>query len=367
MENLVSVKPQLITTLSLFRCEGLFLHPPSRNAVEIPKTEFTALRTWLKKYRGSWDGRHQAFKFPFNTEPFVSAILATHKAPKPNPLALHPTPRALCLAAASLADLYQGWGESGYRVLEPNGGTGALLDIIEELRGEGGTLHTCELDPLNQGTLSAKGYHLVGDDFLQYSVSEEEKYDIIIMNPPFSVKGDQAAWVTHIRHAYSLLKPRGRLVAISPEFGGILNTGNNAEREFIEWLSMDGTLYAEQVEAGTFATAKGIKTMLFSLSGPSDRTDYLVCEARAQEQFELIYHNSGDIYGDVYTITEGHTKPMTNPEVDQVVDRVLREAREHQAFLPRCYHFAYCDLLQPAGILSSPEYDDKGQALLFAA
>lgn len=51
-------------------------------------------------------------------------------------------------------------------------------------------------------------------DFLSYT--PEGPYDVIVMNPPFSVEGDKLAYVTHIEHAWSMLKEGGHLVAVVP-------------------------------------------------------------------------------------------------------------------------------------------------------
>ena len=61
-------------------------------------------------------------------------------------------------------------------------------------------------------------------------------YDRIVMNPPFSDRRD----VEHVQHAYELLKPGGRLVAIMGE-GSFFGSDKKAVA-FREWLeSVGGT------------------------------------------------------------------------------------------------------------------------------
>ena len=56
------------------------------------------------------------------------------------------------------------------------------------------------------------------------------------MNPPFSNRRD----IEHVRHAYELLKPGGRIVAIMGE-GSFFGSDKKAT-EFREWLdSLNGT------------------------------------------------------------------------------------------------------------------------------
>ena len=70
-------------------------------------------------------------------------------------------------------------------------------------------------------------------------------YDRIIMNPPFSNRRD----AEHVRHAYSLLKPGGRIVAIMGE--GVFFGQDKKAQDFREWLeSVDGT--SEKLPEGSF-------------------------------------------------------------------------------------------------------------------
>lgn len=70
-------------------------------------------------------------------------------------------------------------------------------------------------------------------------------YDRILMNPPFSNGRD----IDHVRHAYTLLKPGGRIVALMGE-SAFTNQSKKAT-EFREWLeSVGGT--DEKLPAGSF-------------------------------------------------------------------------------------------------------------------
>lgn len=70
-------------------------------------------------------------------------------------------------------------------------------------------------------------------------------YDRIIMNPPFSNRRD----AEHVRHAYSLLKPGGRIVAIMGE--GVFFGQDKKAQDFRDWLeSVGGT--SEKLPEGSF-------------------------------------------------------------------------------------------------------------------
>lgn len=74
---------------------------------------------------------------------------------------------------------------------------------------------------------------------------EGKRYDRIIMNPPFSDRRD----AQHVQHAYSLLKPNGRIVAIMGE--GVFFGNDKKAQAFRDWLdSLDATV--EKLPEGTF-------------------------------------------------------------------------------------------------------------------
>lgn len=183
-------------------------------------------------------------------------------------------------------------------VLEPSAGMGHLADRIREAGAEPDVI---EISPERRELLEEKGYHLAQyDDFLQMEPRkfftygdlfrapdgkegtmrgvgrmgsqrvrlEDENgnrlglydrdeltgighrgtwsgYDRIIMNPPFSNRRD----AEHVMHAYTLLKPGGRIVAIMGE--GVFFGQDKKAQEFRDWLeSVGGT--SEKLPAGSF-------------------------------------------------------------------------------------------------------------------
>lgn len=128
--------------------------------------------------------------------------------------------------------------EPGMSVLEPSAGMG---HIAEQIRESGVSPDVVELSGKRRELLEAKGFNVVGQDFMDTS----EQYDRIIMNPPFSDRRD----AEHVQHAYELLKPGGRLVAIMGE--GVFFGQDKKAQAFREWLdSVGGT--SEKLAEGTF-------------------------------------------------------------------------------------------------------------------
>lgn len=79
---------------------------------------------------------------------------------------------------------------SGRSILEPSAGKGDLADAaVGKLECYYHTrcrelVHCIEIEPELQAAIRGKGYPLVGTDFLTFW--PDEKYDLILMNPPFA-------------------------------------------------------------------------------------------------------------------------------------------------------------------------------------
>jgi hypothetical protein len=145
-----------------------------------------------------------------------------------------PTPASIADQMIETADI-----QEGMSVLEPSAGMGHIADRIREAGVEPDVV---ELSGERRELLEAKGYNLVGYDFMDLN---EGEYDRIIMNPPFGDRRDSA----HVQHAYELLKPGGRLVAIMGE--GVFFGQDKRAQEFREWLERVGGT-DEKLEEGTF-------------------------------------------------------------------------------------------------------------------
>ena len=102
-------------------------------------------------------------------------------------------------------------------ILEPSAGKGDLAEAIMEAMKAGlgygnhrslnpDRIRCVEIHPELQATLRGKGFSLVGTDFLNFH--PDEKYNLIVMNPPFA-DGDK-----HLLHAWEILE-HGDVLACS--------------------------------------------------------------------------------------------------------------------------------------------------------
>lgn len=146
-----------------------------------------------------------------------------------------PTPKTLAATMAELAGI-----KPGMKVLEPSAGNGHLADAA---RDAGGDVHAIEISDALRNVLTAKKHSIIAHDFESFEYGE--KYDAILMNPPFSDRKDAA----HIMRAWDMLKDGGKMVAIAGE--GVFLGSDKKAVAFREWLDANGA-EVEHLPANTF-------------------------------------------------------------------------------------------------------------------
>lgn len=166
------------------------------------------------------------------------------------------TPPAVVERLMSVADI-----RPGQRVLEPSAGAG---DIADAIRAQGVTPDVVEIASSLRKILEAKGYNLVGYDFMEYNGGP---YDRIVMNPPF----ENAQEIDHVLHAYQLLAAGGRIVSVMSE-GPFFRQDKKATafRDFLESFG-----YSEPLPAGSFLKSRnstGVNTRIVVIEKPYSAT-----------------------------------------------------------------------------------------------
>lgn len=185
-----------------------------------------------------------------------------------------PTPKDIVADMLNDADI-----EEGMTVLEPSAGKGNIADMIKE---SGHDVKVIEYNSRLNDILKTKGHNVIGDDFLEH----KEAYDRIVMNPPFENGQD----IDHVRHAYELLKPDGKLVALMS--GSTFTRSDKKATEFQDWVSeLSGE--HEMLPDGSFKTSErptGVSVVKVVLEKPGAeklmaKTNYTANKWRQPEHF----------------------------------------------------------------------------------
>lgn len=161
------------------------------------------------------------------------------------------------------------------RVLEPSAGAGRFVAAI---RAHLGT-QWCDITAVEPDarraaqipTDDATTVHVeTFEAFAERALAAGDRFDAVVMNPPFAVPGSAALWADHLMTAWQLLAPGGRLVAIVP--ASVLHDGRTGRvRDAADLMHRHGG--GELLDMDTFAES-GIKvaTAVVWLDRPYDRT-----------------------------------------------------------------------------------------------
>ncbi|HEX8312339.1 MAG TPA: methyltransferase, partial [Chthoniobacteraceae bacterium] len=267
----LTLSPEVRAVLESCTFRGLTVKMPPLSA-----KLYREVNKVLANAGGVWNRGQQAHVFTHDPREKLGLVLETGKSIDTQKLfqAFY-TPTGLARRVVEMARV------AGKRVLEPSGGVGALANRIAEQARE---LVVVELDPEAIGVLQQTGHYVVPGDFLEKTAEDlGGEFDAVVMNPPFS--GDQD--IRHVRHAFSMLKAGGDLVAImSP---GFTFGETRIRREFRQWQAeLEADTY--ELAEGTFAeSGTNIRTIILCLSKPmthENSADEVQSEpaARAQGQ-----------------------------------------------------------------------------------
>lgn len=162
---------------------------------------------------------------------------------------------------------------SRMRILEPSAGKGNILDYIKEkfnakyvYSGSFFTNMYCiEKDRELQQILLGKGYKLIDNDYLKHKT--ERKYDLIIMNPPFS------EGVKHLYHAMES-SPEADIVCLLNKESLVNRYSKEREIVYNQLLGRD----AEFIDLGRcFAKSERntqVEVVMVRIKGQKDKEGY---------------------------------------------------------------------------------------------
>jgi hypothetical protein len=282
----------------------------------------------LTRCGGKWTKKVKAHVFPYDPAPLIQAILETGEMPPKNPTAFFPTPADV--VSDLLSAVPWGWMPDDTRILEPSAGTGALLDAIRMRQklneGDGWAIDCCEVLELNRAQLRAKGYTVVAEDFLEYQ--PEEQYDLIVMNPPFSVEEDSLAYITHIEHAFSMLKNGGKLLAIAPP--GFKFRQDKRSVDFFLLVASHGVIW-DNPEGAFKESGTGVATVnieMTKLDQSWRRQPYNGWPSWHAWLLSLYADQDRGIYDQLEKLAKG-PKERLRAKFDELMATTVHEARKH--------------------------------------
>lgn len=184
---------------------------------QLDRKDYVAVNEVLENLGGKWSRKDKAHVFPSDPSDALARVLESGQAPRPARTIEGYVPTPAELADGVVYD-YAGVQRlpAGARVLEPSAGDGALVRAVLAANPD---VVVTAVEP------NAERASLIGDDprvtlvvdtMEAFSASTTERFDVVVMNPPFAMPGQPTVWIDHVKLAWELLAPGGRLVSIVP-------------------------------------------------------------------------------------------------------------------------------------------------------
>jgi predicted RNA methylase len=237
---------------------------------QLDRKLYTAVNKVIDAMGGKWKGgKVKAHLFADDVDPsgMLIEVLETGMMPEKNPLAFFASTEAVAEMAAKEACLDE--AKDGEVWLEPSCGDGAILKAMQRYRqGKEVTIYAVEVDTgrakiSRELGIADESHECDFLEFFEQHKGQQGMFDRIVMNPPFSIKGNPYVYIDHIFLAHGLLKPGGVLVSVAP--AGI--TFNSAKKAagLRELVSQSGS-FKELPEGAFKESGTGVSTVLVKIS-----------------------------------------------------------------------------------------------------
>jgi predicted RNA methylase len=173
-------------------------------------------------------------------------------------LAYFATPAALARELVSRCGV-----EAGDLCLEPSAGTGAIVGELVRVVG-GARVRAVEVHH-GRAVACGEAHNVNGvvADFLAWDTAE--RFDRIVMNPPFSLPGHDLADIDHVMHAASMLAPGGRLVAVMS--AAFTFRASAKAFEFRDWLNARGATVVPLPDGSFAENGTMVRTVVVTIDG----------------------------------------------------------------------------------------------------
>jgi hypothetical protein len=234
---------------------------------QLDRTEYGRVNKILEALGGKWDRRAGAHVFATDPADALAAVLGGARIPgaarTEEGYVATPAELAASIVAghSHIADL-----NPGSAVLEPSAGDGSFVHAI---RAANSGVRITIVEPNETRARSIRVDELMTlwlMTFERFTEDTHAPFDGIVMNPPFAVPGQPTLWIDHVRTAWDLLAPGGRLTAIVPASLGFRTDRRHEEmRAFVDQFGGSVDLPADAfAESGT-----NVHTMVLWLDRPT--------------------------------------------------------------------------------------------------
>lgn len=304
---------------------GYIRYRPDEWPKEKPYSAFFA-RSFLGRYKTPYEAKIAIIK-EFRKNGFgENSKTANVQALPSNPDAeFYPTPSKL--AGMMLAGI--DWNNIS-TILEPSAGKGDLCEAAQKAykkaQGyyESSLFIDCvELDPNLQSLLLGKGFNVVFNDFMSFTT--QKKYDIILMNPPFSV-GEY-----HLMKAIRLQERYGGQIVCLLNAETLKNTYTNMRKLLVDKLKKLNASVQFVSNAFKHAERKtGVEVAIVRISIPKpEKRSIIIDELQKAEEYKRKSQSNAD-----QMLTSGNPVERMIGEYNFEVQALTRLIEEYEGILP---------------------------------
>lgn len=195
-----------------FSVNGNRIELPEMSVVEISKQDYAQIKKIMLNNLGKY--KKNGFNFPYNPAELLEKLKAGDNETMVKKFQFFPTPAEVMDKMLQITLPLE-----PLKILEPQAGQGHIIKEIKNFTSwdVGHTFHACELHPINRAILKEEhpDVEIIGENFLE--LEPDPTYDLVIMNPPFTTKGDKHHYLTHIEHAQKFLGKYGELISVVPD------------------------------------------------------------------------------------------------------------------------------------------------------
>lgn len=220
---------------------------------DLERKQYLAVNKVLESCGGKWNKKLKCHVFDTDAESRIEEILLTGEVEVPkDEFDYFPSPKSVVDRLVEFADV-----KSGMTLLEPSAGTGNIAIAFKDCAIMTGV----EFNKNNYEKLKELNIFddLVYGDFLLYT--SDEKFDRIVMNPPFSKQAD----IKHINHAMTMLKPDGILVSVMSS--SVIFRTNKLTTEFRNLVKTNGGFFEDLPENSFKSSGTSVNTVIVVIPG----------------------------------------------------------------------------------------------------